>query len=303
MVIISKESPDRIGICPPKVDLRQLADASGMKGGFKVYRNKKINILILTISVMGMLIFSNILAQEQEEEIIEDTTIVAETIEIETAKGLGGFEGFARRIVGSGLVDLFIEGGWVMWPMLLLVIWALATSIWKIISLRYAKISVHDFLNRLTPLIKEKEIDEATKLCAKTRGPVANVLHAGLLKADKGIEEVEKAVENAGILEMSFLEKGLIALATTINLAPMLGFLGTVVGMIKAFQAIEAAGEVEPTIVAGGISIALITTASGLAVAIPIQLINNFFVSAIDGIIIDMQTGSEKLTESLLEAK
>ena len=252
---------------------------------------------------MGMLIFSNILAQEPEEEIIEDTTIVTETIEIETAKGFGGFEGFARRIVGSGLVDLFIKGGWVMWPMLLLVIWALATSIWKIISLRYAKISVHDFLNKLTPLIKEKEIDEATELCAKTRGPVANVLHAGLLKADKGIEEVEKAVENAGILEMSFLEKGLIALSTTINLAPMLGFLGTVVGMIRAFQAIEAAGEVEPTIVAAGISVALITTASGLAVAIPIQLINNFFVSAIDGLIIDMQTGSEKLTESMLEAK
>ena len=102
---------------------------------------------------------------------------------------------------------------------------------------------------------------------------------------------------------MSFLEKGLIALATTINLAPMLGFLGTVVGMIQAFQAIEAAGEVEPTIVAAGISVALITTASGLAVAIPIQLINNFFLSAIDGLIIDMQTGSEKFTEALLEAK
>ncbi len=272
------------------------------KGGLKV--NKKVNILILIIFVASILISSNILAQEQEKETIEDTTsIAAETTEVEAVKGIGGFEGFARRIVGSGLVDLFIKGGFVMWPILLLVIWALATSIWKIIALRYAKISVHDFLNKLAPLIKEKKIDEATELCSKTRGPVASILHAGLLKADKGIEEVEKAIENAGILEMSFLEKGLIALATTINLAPMLGFLGTVVGMIKAFQAIEAAGEVEPTIVAGGISIALITTAAGLSVAIPIQLINNFFISAIDGLIIDMQTGSEKFTEALLETK
>jgi biopolymer transport protein ExbB len=253
-------------------------------------------------SVILVPIISELYAQEAGTP--EDTTgIVEKTAEPEATKGVGGFEGFARRIVGSSLVNLFIQGGFVMWPILLLVIWALATSIWKIIALRYAKVSVHDFLDKLIPLIKEKEIDDAIELCAKTRGPVASILHAGLLKADKGIEEVEKAIENAGILEMSFLEKGLIALATTINLAPMLGFFGTVVGMIKAFQAVEAAGEVEPTVVAGGISIALITTAAGLAVAIPIQLVNNFFVSAIDGLIIDMQTGSEKFTEALMEPK
>jgi biopolymer transport protein ExbB len=129
------------------------------------------------------------------------------------------------------------------------------------------------------------------------------MLQAGLLKVDQGMEEVEKALDNASILEMSFLEKGLIALSTTVNLAPMLGFLGTVIGMIQAFQAIEAAGEVEPTVVAGGISVALITTAAGLSVAIPTQLINNFFLSSIDGFAIDMQTGYEKLTEALVETK
>lgn len=292
-----------------------------MKGDIKVYRKKKISILtlgpdsigmvnglILVLFIASILFVSNVFAQEQEKALTtqeEGDTIAAvvEVTETESADVIGGFEAFAKKIVGSGLVELFIEGGWVMWPMLLLVIWALATSIWKIIALRYAKISVHDFLEKLHPLVAEKEFDKATQLCADTRGPVATVLHAGLLKADKGIEEVEKAIENAGILEMSFLEKGLIALATTINLAPMLGFLGTVVGMIMAFQAIEASGEVEPTIVAGGISVALITTAAGLAVAIPIQLINNFFVSAIDGLIIDMQTGSEKLTEAIMESK
>lgn len=267
-----------------------------------MYTNKKLRILFLALLLVGMFV-GNLCAQEAVTTEEDTTAIVEEVVVVEETIQAGGMEAFARKIVGSGLVDLFIKGGWVMYPMLILVIWALATSIWKIISLRYAKISVHDFLEKLLPLVKDKKFEEATELCAKTRGPVASVLHAGLLKASYGPEEVEKAVEHAAILEMSFLEKGLIALATTINLAPMLGFLGTVVGMIQAFEAIAAAGEVEPTIVASGISVALITTASGLAVAIPIQLFNNFFVSIIDGLIIDMQTGSEKLTETLLEVK
>ena len=276
-------------------------------------KKRQIKIILIVTLIVSMLFATNLLAQEAEvtEEMVTeevgDTAAMMEeeTVEIQgtTEEKTSGFEAFARRIVGSGLVDLFIKGGWVMWPMLIIVIWALATSIWKIISLRYAKISVYDFLDKLMPLVKEKKFDEAAELCAETRGPVANVLHAGLLKADQDIEDVEKAVENAGILEMSYLEKGLVALATTINVAPMLGFLGTVVGMIQAFEAIAAAGEVEPTIVASGISVALVTTASGLAVAIPIQLFNNFFVSIIDGLIIDMQKGSEELTETLMEIK
>ncbi len=269
-----------------------------------MYTNKKFRILFLALMMFGMFV-GNLCAQDTVMTADDTTAIVDDEVVTvdDTAQQMGGLEGFARKIVGSGLVDLFIKGGWVMYPMLILVIWALATSIWKIISLRYAKISVHDFLEKLLPLVKDKKYDEAIELCAKTRGPVASVLHAGLMKVNHGTEEVEKAVEHAAILEMSFLEKGLIALATTINLAPMLGFLGTVVGMIQAFEAIAAAGEVEPTIVASGISVALITTASGLAVAIPIQLFNNFFVSVIDGLIIDMQTGSEKLTETLMEVK
>ncbi len=248
---------------------------------------------------------SGFILAQTDTEVTEADTIKEEIAEVpvpETA-GISGFESFARQIVGSGLVDLFIQGGFVMWPILILVIWAVATIIWRIIALRYAKINVHNLLEKIIPLIEENRIEDAKEICAKTRGPVANVLHTGLLKVDEGIEAVEKAMEGAGILEMSFLEKGLVALATTINLAPMLGFLGTVVGMIQAFQAIAAAGEVEPTIVASGISVALITTASGLAVAIPVQLFNNLFVSMIDGMIIDMEKGSEKLVEALVIKK
>jgi biopolymer transport protein ExbB len=216
---------------------------------------------------------------------------------------IGGLEMFARRIVGSGLVELFIDGGFVMWPILILVIWALATIIWKIVSLSYAKINLQNFLEKIIPHIEEKEYDEAIEICEKTRGPVAVILHMGLLKVDKGIEAVEKAVENAGIMEMAFLERGFIPLSTTINLAPMFGFFGTIVGMIAAFDAIAKAGEVEPTIVASGIKIALVTTAAGLAVAIPVQFFNNMFLTMVDGIVQDMQKGTEKLIETLVESK
>lgn len=214
-----------------------------------------------------------------------------------------GLEMFARKIVGSGLVDLFIQGGFVMYPILLLLIWGIATIIWKIISLSYAKINLKEFLDKLVPLLQEKKYDEATKLCEETKGPVATIIHTGLLKVNKGVEAVEKAIENAGVIEMAFLEKGFIPLSTTINLAPMFGFFGTIVGMIRAFRDIAAAGEVEPTIVATGIQIALITTAAGLAVAIPMQFFNNMFLGMVDGLVMDMQRGSEKLIETLVEHK
>ena len=114
---------------------------------------------------------------------------------------------------------------------------------------------------------------------------------------------MEKSIEAAGVIEMAFLEKGFIPLSTTINLAPMLGFFGTMVGMIRAFKDIAAAGEVDPTIVASGIEIALITTAAGLAVAIPVQFFNNMFLGMVDTLVMDMQRGSEKLIETLVENK
>jgi len=246
-------------------------------------------------------------AEQVMDEAAADDAVTGDVVEdelpFEETSQSGGMEMFARKIVGSGLVDLFIQGGFVMYPMLLLLIWGIATIIWKIISLSYAKINLNDFLGKVVPLIEEKKYDEALKLCEETKGPVAAVMHNGLLKVDKGIDAVEKAIENAGIIEMAFLEKGFIPLSTTINLAPMFGFFGTIVGMIRAFRDIAAAGEVEPTIVATGIQIALITTAAGLAVAIPIQFFNNMFLGMVDGLVMDMQRGSEKLIETLVENK
>ena len=127
------------------------------------------------------------------------------------------------------------------------------------------------------------------------------MIHAGLLRLDRGIDHVEKTIENAGAVEMAFLERGMLWLSTVANLAPMVGFLGTVSGMINAFQAIKIAGDVDPSMVAGGISEALITTAAGLIVGIIIQFCHNFFASRIDRIIADMQEQTASFIDVLTE--
>jgi biopolymer transport protein ExbB len=130
---------------------------------------------------------------------------------------------------------------------------------------------------------------------------VAQILLAGLEKHDQGAERVLAAIENEGMIQMSRLESGLVWLATIANVAPLLGFLGTVAGMIIAFGAIELAGEVDATLVAGGIKVALITTATGLTIAIPVNIAHNYFVAKIDGLVIDMEETSQRLVETLHE--
>lgn len=225
---------------------------------------------------------------------------VAETAPIEEKSS--GLKGVAEFLFGRAIVKEFIDGGAFMWPILFVAIYGLAYLIWKFIALMYAKINLNDFLNKILPLIKEKKIKEAIEFAKKTRGPVAAVVYAGLLKADRGVEAVEKNMENAAMIEMSYLEKGFVEMTSAITLAPMLGFLGTVDGMIIAFDAIAKARSVDATIVADGIKVALITTKWGLIVAIPVQLLYNIFTTMVDGLVIDMQRASEKVTETLIES-
>ena len=266
----------------------------------KNYKRLMIALFILVLSV------SFLTAQTPEATVFpegEEIEEVQEEIVFEETPDMGWMEVLARKIVGSGLVDLFIQGGFVMWPLLILLIWAISTIIWKLVVLTYAKVNVHELLAKIMPLVEEKKYREAAKICEETRGPAATVLHLSLLKADQGVEAVEKAIESAAALELAYLDKGFIALSTTINLAPMFGFFGTIVGMIAAFDAIARAGEVDPTIVASGIKIALITTASVLAIAIPVQFFNNMFMTMVDGLVIDMQKASEALVETLVQNK
>ncbi|MCK9308807.1 MAG: MotA/TolQ/ExbB proton channel family protein [Candidatus Cloacimonetes bacterium] len=229
-------------------------------------------------------------------------TSLAYAVEQAAPASGGGMQNFAELVFGSGLVKWFKDGGWAMWPILMVTIYGLAYVIWKFIALLTGKLNLNNFLGKVIPLIKDKKYKEALAIAQKSRGPVAAIVYAGLLKADKGVDAVQKAIENAAVIEMSFLEKGFIELSSAITLAPMLGFLGTVSGMISAFDAIAAARAVDATIVASGIKIALITTQAGLIVAIPVQFFNNVFVTMVDSQVIDMQRASEKVIEALLEA-
>ena len=199
------------------------------------------------------------------------------------------------------MIELFVDGGGMMWPILAFLVIGLAISLERLWTLSRASVNTRAFMNKIQTALKEGGIEAATEVCANTRGPVASIFHAGLLRTDKGIEHVEKSIMNAGSIEMAFLEKGLIWLSTVVSIAPMLGFTGTVWGMVLAFRQMEAANDISPSIVAGGISVALITTLFGLVVAIIIQFAHNYFVSKIDGLIIDMEESSVEFVDSLVE--
>ena len=199
------------------------------------------------------------------------------------------------------MVELFDKGGPFMWPLLLMLFFGLVVAFERFYTLSKAQVNAKDFFSQLQEAFKQGGPEAAAEVCSNTRGPVASVLHAGLLRLDRGLDHVEKAMTESGAVEMAFLEKGMVWLSTVANIAPLLGFLGTVSGMIGAFESIAAAGDVEPSIVASGISEALITTAAGLVIAIPIQAFHNYFVSKIDKIIIDMQESSTLFIEELIQ--
>ena len=199
------------------------------------------------------------------------------------------------------MVQYFIDGGAFMWPILVSLVFGLGFALERAYSLIVSSIDSQKFFIDISDTIKKSGVDTAVELCNNTRGPVAEIFHAGLSRTHRGLAEVEKAIQNAGSLEMAFLEKNMIWLNTVITVAPMIGFTGTVVGMIDAFDAIKAANDISPAVVAGGISKALLTTAFGLITAMIIQIFQNFFVSRIDQLILDMEENSIKLVDQLYE--
>jgi len=199
------------------------------------------------------------------------------------------------------MVDYFIKGGPFMYPILAALIIGLVFSFERFWTLMRASINAKKFNQSISDAIKDDKVDKAIDICANTRGPIANVIQAGLTRIERGIEAVEKAIMSSGTIEMAFLERNLVWLATVVSLAPMLGFLGTVSGMVAAFDAIAKANDISPSLVAGGISQALITTMFGLIVAIIVQFCHNFFVSRIDRIVGDMEESTLEFVDILAE--
>ncbi|MFN3821404.1 MAG: MotA/TolQ/ExbB proton channel family protein [bacterium] len=190
-----------------------------------------------------------------------------------------------------------------MWPILFFLVLGLMFSFERIWTLARSAINSRKFMNNIRKALEDGGVEKAVEVCAHTRGPLANVIHAGLLRVNRGIESVEKAIMTAGTVEMAFLEKNLVWLATVIAVAPMLGFLGTVSGMIRAFDAIAKANDISPSLVAGGIAEALLTTLFGLVVAIIIQFFHNLFVSRIDKIVADMEESTQEFVDLLVEKR
>ncbi len=197
------------------------------------------------------------------------------------------------------MVELFLKGGIFMWPILILLVFGLMVAIERVYTLTKASWATKHFVPKVSKILQEEGVEKALELCEKTPGPIAEIFHAGLSKVDQGPEAVEKAIQSAGTVEMAFLDKGMIWLATVITLAPLIGFMGTVSGMIRAFNDIAAANDISPAIVASGISEALLTTIFGLVVAVPIQICYNLFTARVDGIVVEMEESSMGLLETL----
>jgi biopolymer transport protein ExbB len=200
---------------------------------------------------------------------------------------------------GEQLQFIWDEMGFMRWPLGACLLLGILVIIWKFFDLLAKSSKTKKILNEVNRLLAEHKVEEAMEVCRESDSPAANILFAGLERRNEGTDRVMKAIENQGLLELSKLESGLVVLATLMNVAPLLGFLGTVIGMIIAFQAIEVAGEVEATLVAGGIKVALLTTAAGLAIAIPVSIAHNYFVSRIDSLVIDMEESAQKMIDAL----
>jgi biopolymer transport protein ExbB len=205
-----------------------------------------------------------------------------------------------EMVLHKEIKRLFIEGGaGFMGVILLCLILGLAISIERIIYLNLATTNTDKLLDKIDKALREEGVDAAKEICRNTRGPVASIFYQGLDRAHEGVEMAEKSVVAYGGVQMGLLEKNLSWISLFIAIAPMLGFLGTVIGMIAAFDAIEQAGTVSATIVAGGIKVALITTVTGLIVGIILQVFYNYLLSKIDGISNQMEDSSIALIDML----
>ena len=210
----------------------------------------------------------------------------------------------AEKTFHQVLKQRFIEGGpFFMGIVLVTLIMGLAIAIERIIYLNMATTNTDKLVNSVDEAISTGGVEAAKELCRNTKGPVASIFYQGLDRMDEGVDAAEKAVVAYGGVQMGLLEKNVSWLSLFIALAPMLGFMGTVIGMISAFDSIEAAGDISPAVVAGGIKVALLTTVFGLVVAIILQIFYNYIISKIDSIVNNMEDASIKLVDLLIRNK
>ena len=247
------------------------------------------------LAVAGLMTFTANIASAQDEAAPAATEQVAAEPVTDLLAG-SGEEGPLHQ----ALKTKFIEGGaGFMSLVLICLILGLALAIERILYLSFSKTNTTKLLDKVEEALKKGGVEEAKKVCRETRGPVASIFYQGLLRADQGVDVVEKTIVSYGSVQMSNMENGLSWISLFIAIAPSLGFLGTVIGMIQAFDAIQAAGDISPNVVAGGMKVALITTVGGLIVAMILQVFYNYILAKIDSISIDMEDSSIALVDAL----
>ena len=260
-----------------------------------------------TVMVLAALTFGNVAVMAQEaagqapeatEQVAEDVAEApaAEAVEAETAEA-GGVVALHKT-----LKTKFIEGGaGFMAATLLCLVFGLALCIERIIYLSLSKTNTKALLAKIEEALQKGGIEAALDVCRDTRGPVASIFYQGLSRYDEGVEVVEKTVASYGGVQLGLLEKNLSWITLFIAIAPSLGFLGTIIGMIEAFDKIQQVGDISATVVAGGIKVALLTTLLGLIIAVVLQLFYNYILSLVEGLVNEMEDSSISLLDIVVE--
>ena len=267
---------------------------------------KKVFMFLAVAGLLTFTAFQSVKAQD-EPAATQETASAATEDEVaapapEAVAPVNPFEATGSdKPLHQQLKAKFIEGGaGFMALVLICLILGLAIAIERIITLNLAQTNTNKLLGKVEDALKAGDVEKAKDVCRNTRGPVASIFYQGLIRMDQGVENVEKAVTSYGSVQMAQLEKGLSWISLFIGIAPMLGFLGTVIGLIQAFDAIEVAGDISPNLVAGGMKVALITTVGGLVVAIILQLFYNYLISKIDTIVAQMEDASISFVDLLV---
>lgn len=268
---------------------------------------KKLFALLAVTGMLFMLASNVAFAQEPEAaeepatEQTESTAAVEEEVPAMAEEETGEAEAEEELTLHKQVKRLFIEGNATfMGFVLMTLIFGLALAIERIIYLNLSTTNTDKLLSKVEDALASGGVDAAKEVCRNTRGPIASIFYQGLDRAHEGIDVAEKSVIAYGSVQMGLLEKNLSWIQLFISIAPMLGFMGTVIGMIAAFDSIQLAGDVSPQLVASGIKVALITTVSGLIVAIILQIFYNYIVTRIDSIVNKMEDASISLIDLLV---
>ncbi len=270
------------------------------------------SLAILVVLTLGLTL--NLAAQEDATDLAGAETEVAtgdagpveaaQDVELKNANTKNAEEAEEDLTFSQKLKQKFIQGDplW-MTPVLLCLIIGMALSIERVVYLNLSTIDTNKFKQEIEDALKSGGVDAALEVARNTRGPIASIYYQGLSRADEGVDIVEKSIISYGGVQNGLLEKGMTWLQLFIALSPMLGFLGTVIGMIQAFEQIVKDGQVSPITVAGGIQVSLLTTVFGLISAIILQIFYNYITSKVDGIVNEMEEASISLVDMMLANK